>query len=373
MSSYKFFELDTQYDILKGSLENRFKQIMEHKLFVNGPEVQELEEQVANYTNVPFAFCTNNGTSSLIISMMAVGIKSGDEVITTPLSFGATAMSIVLTGAVPIFIDIEWETGLMRVDKIESAITEKTKAILPVSLYGQVCDMDYIDGIARKYNLVVIEDACQSFGADYKGKKSGSLSLLSAVSFFPAKPLGAYGSGGCILTKSREIGEKVAKIRNQGQQKRFFYESLGFNALMNTFQAGVLLEKLKLFDKELILRQEKADKYDKAFQTEKTNIDPIIVKKDRVSSRSYYVLKSKKRDKFLEEFKKCGKSLTVHYPIALFDQPALKPFCRVYGDSNLTREFMSQIFSLPCHSYLKESEQNNIIQLIKEINVGFGD
>ena len=374
MPAYNFFELDSQYNLLKDSLLARFQAIMDHKLFINGPEVQELEEKLAKYAGVPFVLCTNNGTSSLIISLLAVGIKQGDEVITTPLSFGATAMSIAFIGAVPVFIDVEQDTGLMRVDKIESAITNKTKAILPVSLYGQACDMDVINNIAKKYGLVVIEDACQSFGGSYKGKKSGSLSLLSAVSFFPAKPLGAYGSGGCILTKSEKIAEKIKKIRNQGQSKRFFYESLGFNALMNTFQAGVLLEKLKFFEDELLLRQEKANKYDRAFQAEAwKNITPLSVRAERISSRSYYVVKSDKREFILNEFEKAGCPLTIHYPAPLFDQPALKSRCRAHEISNLTRRFISQIFSLPCHAYLKENEQDHIIELMKRINAGFRD
>ena len=370
MSSYKFFELDSQYKLLKDSLELRFQKILNHKLFINGPEVQELEQKLAEYANAPFALCTNNGTSSLIIALMAGGIQPGDEVITSPLSFGATAMSIVLLGAVPVFIDIDWDTGLMRADKIEPAITKKTKAVLPVSLYGQPCDMDDINDIAEEYGLIVIEDACQSFGASYKRKKSGSLSLLSAVSFFPAKTLGAYGSGGCILTKSEELAEKIKKIRNQGQSKRFFYEYLGFNALMNSFQAGVLLEKLKFFEEELFLRREKANKYDKSFHME-ADITPLSVKADRTSSRGYYVLKSNKRELILNKFEKAGKPLTIHYPSLLCDQPALKPFCRVHEISDPARTFVSHIFSLPCHAYLKEDEQDRIIELMREIHAGF--
>ena len=368
-SLYKFFELDSQYNLLKDSFSARFQKIMDHKLFINGPEVQELEKKLAEYVSAPFAFCTNSGTSSLIISLMSVDIQHGDEVITTPLSFGATAMSIALIGAVPVFIDIEQDTGLMRADKIKAAITKKTKAILPVSLYGQPCDMEAINNIAEQYGLIVIEDACQSFGANYRGKKSGSLSLLSAVSFFPAKPLGAYGSGGCILTKSEKIAKKIKQIRNQGQSKRFFYESLGFNGLMNTFQAGALLEKLKFFEEELLLRQEKANKYNQAFQGETwKNITPLSVKADRSSSRSYYVLKSDKREFILEGFEKAGWPLTIHYPTPLFDQPALKSRCRAHEISDMTKMFISQIFSLPCHAYLKENEQNHIIELMKKIN-----
>ena len=371
MSNYRFFELDSQYSFIESSLSDRFKKIMSHKLFINGPEVQELEEEIASYADVSFAFCTNSGTNSLIIALLAIGVQPGDEVITTPLSFGATAISIAILGVVPVFTGIEQETGLMKADEIESAITEKTKAILPVSLYGQTCDMDKINEIAKKHKLAVIEDACQSFGADYKGRKSGALSLLSTVSFFPAKPLGAYGNGGCILTESKEMGERIKKIRNHGQSRRFFYEFLGLNALMNTFQAAVLLEKFKLFKKELVSRQKKAAKYDKAFQDTTLEVRPILVKADRISSRSYYVLKSEKRNKILKQFEKSGKPLTIHYPVPLFDQPALKSLCRIHGEPQLTRSFMSQIFSLPCHAYLKENEQDSIIQLMRKTNVGF--
>ncbi|MDE0091875.1 MAG: DegT/DnrJ/EryC1/StrS family aminotransferase [Oligoflexia bacterium] len=371
MSSYQFFELDSQYRLLKSSLEDRFKKITEHKLFINGPEVQELEQKLADFVGAPFAFCTNNGTSSLIISLLAVGVEPGDEVITTPLSFGATAMSVVLLGAVPVFVDIEPDTGLMRADQIESAITSQTKAILPVSLYGQTCDMDSINEIANRHKLAVIEDACQSFGAIYKGKKSGSLSLISAVSFFPAKPLGAYGSGGCVFTKDKELGERVSHIRNQGQSKRFLYEQIGLNALMNTFQAAVLLEKLKLFEGELAIRQKKAERYDKAFQKAEWGVQPIRVKENRVSSRGYYVLKSGKRDQILKEFESSGKPLTIHYPSSLFDQPAIKSRCKIHGEPSSTRAFLSEIFSLPCHAYLKDNEQDEIIQLMGKINAGF--
>ena len=370
MSSYRFFELDSQYSRLKDSLETRFKTIMEHKLFINGPEVQELEQRLADYADVPFAFCVNNGTSALMISLLATGVGPGDEVITTPVSFGATAMAVLILGAVPVFVDVEWDTGLMRADKIEGVITNKTKAILPVSLYGQTCDMDAVNKIASKRDLAVIEDACQSFGALYKGRKSGSLSLLSAVSFFPAKPLGAYGSGGCVLTKDENLAEKIRRIRNYGQSKRFFYESLGLNALMNTFQAAVLLEKLELFDEELALRQKKADKYDKAFQTG-YEIEPILIQKDRVSARSYYALKSEKRDLILKEFEKAGRALTVHYPSPLFESPAIKPRCKIHGDPDLARAWTAQILSLPCHAYLKDNEQDEIIKLMRNRDAGF--
>lgn len=371
MSSYRFFELDSQYEKINAALASRFKSILDHKQFINGPEVQELEEELKKYSGTRFAYGTNNGTSSLIISLIAGGAGEGNEVITSPVSFGATAMSIVLLGAIPVFTDIDERTGLIKPEKIKAAVSKKTKAIMPVHLYGQVCDMNEINAIAKEYNLSVIEDSCQSFGGIYKGKKSGALGLMGAISFFPAKPLGAYGSAGAILTNDEETGEKIKKIRNHGQAKRFYYDSLGFNAVMNTFQAGVILEKLKLFDKELKLRQEKADQYDKAFKDHKGSLELLTVKKDRMSARSYYVLKSLQKDFILNSFKKAGYPLDIHYPSPLFDQPVFKNKCRIAGDPNIARQFTSQILSLPCHAYLDNKHQKKIIQLMREIDAGF--
>jgi len=368
---YRFFELDTQYEQIKPLLSVRFEAIFSHKQFINGPEVQELEEKLKKYSEVKFAYATNNGTSSLIISLIASGVSVGDEVITSPLSFGATAMSIALLGATPVFVEIDTETGLIKPEQIKPAITKKTKAIMPVHLYGQVCDMDEINAIAKEYNLSVIEDSCQSFGGTYKNQSSGTLGDMGAISFFPAKPLGSYGSAGAILTNTEELGEKIKKIRNNGQSKRFHYDSLGFNATMNSFQAGVILEKLKLFDKELKLRQEKAKQYDKAFKDHKGSLKLLSLKKDRVSARSYYVLKSLQRDFILNSFKKAGYPLDIHYPSPLFDQAVFKNKCRVVGDPHIVREFSSQILSLPCHAYLKEEHQEKIIQLMREFDAGF--
>lgn len=362
---YKFLNLDAQYKRIESSLKERFQKLITHKQFINGPEVQELEEKLAALTDVSFVLCTNSGTSSLILSLMAAGIQPGDEVITSPLSFGATAMSIILTGAVPVFVDIEEETGLIEAHKIKEAISEKTKAILPVSLYGQVCDMDVINQTASS-SLTVIEDACQSFGASYKGRKSGSLAHLSAVSFFPAKPLGAYGNAGGIFTDNRKTMETLKQMRNHGQSKRFVHETAGFNALINSFQAIVLLSKLEFFEEELESRRKKALRYDYAFKDLQPEITLLKVKAERISSRSYYVLKSRKRNKILKFFEKSGCPLTIHYPIPLFDQPSIKPKAKVFGDPYMARKFTSEIFSLPCHAYLTEEEQEKIIYLLKQ-------
>ena len=365
MPTYKFLELDSQYNTIKASIEERFLKLLQHKQFINGPEVRELERKLKTYANVSHSLATNNGTSSLILALMALKIQAGDEVITSPLSFGATAQAIILTGAVPVFVDIEEDTGLIQADKIEKAISKNTKALLPVSLYGQTCDMDAVNDIARKHGLFVIEDACQSFGASYKGKKSGSLAEISAVSFFPAKPLGAYGNGGCVFTNNKDIYLNLVKMRHQGQGERFFHETPGFNALMDSFQALVLLSKLEVFDWELQQRRKKARAYDSVFKRMAPDVIPIQTKEQRISSHSYYVLKSKKREHILNTFKKAGYILPVHYPLPLFDQPAFKSRSKVFGNPDIARQFTQEIFSLPLHAHLSEDEQEKIVQILK--------
>ena len=365
MSLSQFFELDRQYSLIKDRLDKRFKAVLRHGRFINGPEVFELEQKLSAFTGAP-AVAVNSGTSALMTAFMALDLQPGDEVISSPVSFGATALSIRLVGATPVFADIEEETGLLKAASVEKAISRKTKAILPVSLYGQPADMLDINKTARKHGLKVIEDACQSFGASYRGKKSAALSDFAAVSFFPAKPLGAYGNAGCVFAKSKSFAKKLKKIRDQGRATKSLHERLGFNGLMNTFQAVVLLEKLRLFNKELKIRQKLARRYDKAFEGLAPKLCPTALKIDRTSARSYYVLRSAKKSRIQRHFKKNLLELPVHYSTPLFDQPALKKRCKVFCDPIKIRKWTSQIFSLPLYPYLKEREQDRIIKTLKE-------
>ena len=218
-----FIDLKTQYQALKTEINERIQRVLEHGQYIMGPEVGELEEKLAAYTGAKHCITVASGTEALLISLMALGIKSGDEVITTPFTFAATAEVIVLLGATPIFVDIEQDTCNIDAKLIEAAITKKTKAIMPVSLYGQPADMDEISAIASKYNLPVIEDAAQSFGAEYKGRKSCNLSTIGCTSFFPSKPLGCYGDGGAIFTCDDEIAQACREIRIHGQSKRYVH------------------------------------------------------------------------------------------------------------------------------------------------------
>jgi len=363
--SYKFFELDTQYELIKESLKKKLDRLLDHKQFINGPEVQELERKIQELFPSFSIFATTSGTSALTLALMSLDLKSTEEVITSPVSFGATATSILLAGGTPVFVDIDETTGLIDIESIEQAVSSKTRAILPVSLYGQPVDMDKIMEIANKYNLKVVEDACQSFGATYKGLRIGSLTDFTAFSFFPAKPLGAYGNAGCVIVSDKRYAEKVKMMRQNGQSERFLHEILGFNALMNSFQAVVLLEKLKFFEKELNLREQIAVRYDVAFENLSSNLKIVRIKPDRTSTRAHYVVKNRQRDKMMAFFNKKGCPLTIHYPIALFDQPFLKGRCKIFGNPDKTRQFVSEICSLPLHPYLLKKDQEQIIQLMR--------
>ncbi len=235
-SPIPFIDLKTQYRALEDSIKARMHKVLEHGQYIMGPEVRELEQKLEAYTGAKHCITVASGTEALLISLMAMGIQPGDEVITTPFTFVATAEVIVLLGAKPVFVDIEPDTCNIDVSKIEAAITPRTKAIMPVSLYGQPCDMDEINAIADKHKLIVIEDAAQSFGAEYKGRKSCNLSTIGCTSFFPSKPLGCYGDGGAIFTSDDAIAQACREIRVHGQSKRYVHTRIGVGGRMDTIQ-----------------------------------------------------------------------------------------------------------------------------------------
>ena len=243
-----FIDLKAQYQALKPSVDARIQRVLDHGQYIMGPEVAELEEKLAQYTGAKHCITVASGTEALLISLMALGIGPGDEVITTPFTFVATAEVIVLLGATPVFVDIEADTCNIDASLIEAAITPKTKAIMPVSLYGQPADMDEINAIAARHgNIAVIEDAAQSFGADYKGRKSCNLSTIGCTSFFPSKPLGCYGDGGAIFTNDDALAKAMREIRVHGQERRYVHTRIGVGGRMDTLQCAVVLAKLERF------------------------------------------------------------------------------------------------------------------------------
>ena len=234
-----FIDLKTQYEAIKPDIQERINRVLDHGQYVMGPEIFELEEKLAEYVGVKHCIAASSGTDTLLIAMMALGINPGDEVITTPFTFIATGEMIALIGAIPVFVDIDPRTYNIDPSKIEAAITSKTKAIMPVSLYGQCADMGAINAIADKYNLPVIEDAAQSFGATYNGKKSCGLSTIGSASFFPSKPLGAYGDGGALFTDDDNLAKLMREIRLHGQDRHYHHPRIGINGRMDTIQAAV--------------------------------------------------------------------------------------------------------------------------------------
>ena len=288
---------------------------------------------------------------------MALGIKAGDEVITTPFSFFATAEVIALLGAKPVFVDIDPNTYNMDASLLERAITHKTKAIMPVSLYGQCADFDTINAIAKRYHLPVIEDAAQSFGATYKGRLSCGLTDIACTSFFPSKPLGAYGDGGACFTNDPELAERINEIRTHGQSKRYYHTRLGINGRLDTLQAAILLEKFAIFPEEVALRQAVAEKYQQKLPNtvKKPTITP-----DYTSVFAQYTIQVSSRERVQEQLQKEGIPTAVHYPFGLHEQPVLKTMYPSDQTFPHTERAAKRVLSLPMHPYLTEAEQDKI-------------
>ena len=286
--SIPFIDLNAQYKALQSQIQERINRVLEHGQYIMGPEVKELEDKLQAYTGAKYCITVASGTEALLISLMALDIEPGDEIITTPFTFVATAEVIVLLGAKPVFVDIEPDTCNIDASKIEAKITNKTKAIMPVSLYGQVADRDEINGIAEKHNLPVIEDAAQSFGAEYKGKKSCNLSTIGCTSFFPSKPLGCYGDGGAIFTNDESIALACREIRVHGQSQRYMHTRVGVGGRMDTIQCAVVLAKLERFDWEVKQRRLIGQRYSELLAA--AAIDLVNLRSDRTSVYAQYTV-----------------------------------------------------------------------------------
>jgi len=359
-----FIDLKTQYETLKPQIHARINSVLEHGQYIMGPEVRELEERLENYTSARHCITVASGTEALLISLMALGIKPGDEVITTPFTFVATAEVIVLLGAVPVYVDIEPDTCNIDANKIEAAITPKTKVIMPVSLYGQSADMDVINRIAKRYNIPVIEDAAQSFGAEYHGRKSCNLSTIGCTSFFPSKPLGCYGDGGAIFTSDDDLAIAMREIRVHGQQKRYLHTRVGVGGRMDTLQCAVVLAKLDRFDYEIEQRKLIGARYNSLM--DKLGVKRVIQQDGRTSVFAQYTIFSKKRDQLQNHLARLGVPTAIHYPLPLNEQPAYKTLC--CGDCTPNSKTASlEVISLPMHPELDISTQEKIADAISLI------
>lgn len=364
--SIPFIDLKTQYKALKSSIDARIQKVLEHGAYVNGPEVAELETKLAQHTGTKYALACASGTDALQIPLMALGIGAGSEVITTAFSFIATAETIVLAGAKPVYVDIDPKTFNIDVSKIEKAITPKTKAIMPVSLYGQMADMDEINAIAKKHNLHVIEDAAQSYGASYKNHKSGSMTIASGTSFFPAKPLGCYGDGGAIFTNDEKLLKAMKEIREHGSESRYYHTRLGINGRLDTLQCAILLAKLERYDWEVEQREKVAMRYNEAFSSIKADGFSIpIVKSDRKSVWAQYTLSMKNRDAFEKKMKEAGVPTSIHYPRIMPDQPWYQEHTAdPKADLSVARNAALSVISIPMYPDMDTATQDTIIKAV---------
>lgn len=357
----QFIDLAAQQARIKGKLDTAIQTVLEHGSYILGPEVAELEKKLAEFTGSKHCISVANGTDALQIAQMAFGIGPGDEVITPGFTYIATAETVALLGAKPIYVDVCPKTYCLDPSKLEAAITSKTKAIIPVSLYGQCADYDAINAIAVKYNIPVIEDAAQSFGASSQGRKSCNLTTVACTSFFPSKPLGCYGDGGAIFTNDDELAMVIRQIARHGQDRRYHHIRVGVNSRLDTLQAAILLPKLEILDDEIILRQAVADIYIREFSNSES-ITLQKVKDGNISVYGQFTLNVDARDELQKFLHKKGIPTAVHYPIPLNRQPAVADesvFLPV-GD-----HLSERVISIPMHPYMREQEQSIIIEAIK--------
>jgi UDP-2-acetamido-2-deoxy-ribo-hexuluronate aminotransferase len=364
MSSLPFIDLKAQYQALKPSIDARIQAVLDHGQYIMGPEVKELEAALAAYIGVKHCVTVSSGTEALLIALMALDLKPGDEVITTPFTFAATAEVIVLLGGVPVFVDIEPDTCNIDPKLIEAAITDRTRAIMPVSLYGQVADMDEINAIAARHgNLPVIEDAAQSFGATYKGRKSCGLSTWGATSFFPSKPLGCYGDGGALFTDDDVLAQAAREIRVHGQSARYTHTRLGVGGRMDTLQCAVVLGKLERFDWEIEQRLRIGDRYQELLSG--LPVQRLAVRSDRDCVWAQFTVILENRSAVQQALQAAGIPTAIHYPKPLHLQPAYETYAQ--GKRHPHSEALAQrVMSLPMSADLSVDQQDLVIAELKK-------
>jgi len=368
-----FIDLKTQYARLREPINARIQAVLDHGQYVLGPEVAELEDALAAYTGSGHCISCASGTDALLLALMAYGIGPGDEVITTPFTFIATGEAIALVGARPVFVDIDARTYNIDPALIEQAITPQTKAIMPVSLYGQCADFDAINAIAARHALPVIEDAAQSFGALYKERRSCALSTVAATSFFPSKPLGCYGEGGAVFTDDEAIAKICRELRIHGQDRRYHHPRIGINGRMDSIQAAILLAKLAVFDEEVESRERIGRQYTALIEEAFADVDPErrvtapYVAPHNRSVYAQYTIEVPERDRIQSALAERGIPTAVHYPVPLHMQPAFEFLREPDGSFAVAEAAAARVMSLPMHPYLGERQQTEIVNALRAV------
>ncbi len=356
----QFTDLKTQYAALKASVDARIQRVLDHGQYILGPEVAELESALAAFTGSKHCITVASGTEALLIALMALDLKPGDEVITSPFTFAATAEMIVLAGGRPVFADVEPDTCNLNAALVEALVTPRTKAIMPVSLYGQVADMAELNAIAARHGLAVVEDAAQSFGAVYQGRRSCALSTFGATSFFPSKPLGCYGDGGALFTDDGRLAQAAREIRVHGQSGRYHHTRLGVGGRLDTIQAAVLLAKLERFEWELGRRAAIGARYAQLLQ----GVEQVAVRPDRDSVWAQYTVMVDRREAVQAALKAEGIPTAVHYPRPLDEQPAYAQYASPEG-CPVSRRLAARVLSLPMSADLTEADQDRVAAALR--------
>lgn len=358
----EFIDLKRQYQRLKAEIDAGIQRVLDHGQYILGPEVAALEEKLCAYTGAKHCITVANGTDALQIAQMSLGIGPGDEVITPGFTYIATAETVALLGAKPVYVDIDPRTYNLDPALLEAAITPRTKAIIPVSLYGQCANFNAINAIAAKNGIPVIEDAAQSFGATYKGHKSCNLSTMACTSFFPSKPLGCYGDGGAIFTNDDELARVLRQIARHGQDRRYHHIRVGVNSRLDTLQAAILLPKLTVLDEEMVLRQQVAERYNDLFNQAGITTTPYV-EPYNLSAWAQYTIQVEQRSQLQTQLQTAGIPTAVHYPIPLNLQPAVsdKNALLPVGDA-----MAKKVISLPMHPYMNSTAQVQIVDKIKQ-------
>ncbi|MBK5965096.1 aminotransferase DegT [Thiocystis minor] len=367
----QFIDLKTQYSLIEENVKARIETVLQHGQFIMGPEIQELEERLAEFVGVRHCIGMSSGTDALLAAMMALEIGRGDEVITTPFTFIATGEMIALLGARPIFVDIDPVTYNLNPELLEDAITGRTRAIMPVSLYGQCAEMGAINAVAERHRLPVIEDAAQSFGASDQGRRSCGMSLIGCTSFFPAKPLGAYGDGGACFTSDDALAKKLREIRNHGQDRRYHHPSLGLNGRLDTIQAAVLLAKMDIFPDEIASRSKVGARYTELLNqrgaastaTGGASVLTPAIRPDNLSVYAQYTIQVPNRDEVATQLQDEGIPIAVHYPVPLNEQPVFHVGLET-GATPVSAAVAKRVISLPMHPYLSENEQIQVVDAV---------
>lgn len=356
--------LTRQYESLKSEMDKAVIDVMANGQYILGPNEQQFEKEIASYLGVKHALGVGNGTDALVMALRALNIGPGDEVITSAFTFFASAECASQVGAKPVFVDADPKTYLMDADLLESAINEHTKAIIPVHLFGQVCDMDKINEIAKKHNLYVVEDACQAMGASYKGKKAGTMSDIACFSFFPTKNLGGYGDGGLVVTNDDAVAERISKLRKHGMKVKYHNEEIGYNSRLDEIQAAILRVKLKHLDEFNDRRIKNATLYDNLLTN---NIQKPYKESYNKHIYHLYCVVSENRQKIMSKLKEKGIPTGIYYPLPLHLQQAYASLNYKEGDMPVSERLCKTIFAIPMFPELTKEEIEYIAQNINQI------